>query len=75
MSMRPHWRKVGLFGLLLGLGGCGVALRQCPNPALTMDDVESAVPGAGANCRAVENLGEGVYRVECDGNRTGFVVR
>lgn len=71
--MRPHWRKIGLAGLLLGLGGCGVAFQQCNDPA--MDDVGSAVPGAEGTCRAVESLGEGVYRVECDGNRTGFVVR
>ena len=73
--MRPHWRKIVLFGLLLGLGGCGVAFQQCNDPALTMDDVGLAAPGVEANCRAVEDLGEGVYRVECDGNRTGFVVR
>ncbi|WP_071675632.1 hypothetical protein [Nioella nitratireducens] len=64
-----------MFGFLLGLGGCGIAFQQCDDPALTLDNAALAVPGVEADCRAVENLGEGIYRLQCDGNRTGFVVR
>jgi len=74
--MRPdRFKSIALFGLVLGLGGCAVAFQQCDEQALTLDNGELALPGDQADCRVVENLGDGIYRIQCDGNRTGYIVR
>lgn len=60
--------------LLFFLGGCGAVFQQCD--FLDVTQSTSSLPqaeGVAEQCEAVQDLGGGVTRIECEGGREGFV--
>jgi hypothetical protein len=62
--------------ILLGVAGCSSLSQQCPYNNIVTQSTSNYLPTvAQSDCQAVEDLGEGVYRLACADGREGYLIQ
>jgi hypothetical protein len=73
-----RWRIARLSApmLLFSLGGCGAVFQQCEFFDVSQSTMSlPQAEGVAEQCQTVQDLGDGVTRIECEDGREGYVIQ